>query len=731
MSERPKAYEGKENYIFISYAHSDRDRVYEVLYELENRGYRFWYDDGIAPGSEWAEDIAQHLNDAYLVIAFITKASVASDNCRREITYSLSKRKPFLSVILEETEMSAGLELQLSAQQSVIRQNFRNWDGFINKILRSPDIAQCRAELPAADPEPAEVKPATVREAIIPAVTATPVTEEVIPDIPAGEELIKDAAKETAETETAIAYNAEPSAEPAETAAELLVNDTDSKRKGPSKKLLIFAAALVILLLGAILANALTTVETSWGKKYNTTEDRWVMADDTTITQEDIEKFCKMRHLQDIEFTGCDLSGCDLSVLIEQTKSEDGLKEIILDDCTGIDDYSFLEGIPWKEISIKNQSGFTDLSGINIQELSKLNISGTGVSDISALSNAGNLTKLDISSTQTGDISPLSGLTGLTTVEARDTKVTSIDALSGISSLKTIDFSGCSIGNIGSHFNTLEMNSISLAGCGIRDMSPFSDCTVLSYLKLSDNPDLEDMSWLNSQNYTELQTILLSNTGLDAEDLLFISSCPEITTLTLDGIQTDNLDFCKNNRLLEYISAQGCGLKDISGLKGNQELTSVYLSFNEITDIGTLSSIDPTAGSPVIDLSFNKIESVSALPKGSYRALLIAGNKKDLASSLDGEFEAGMLVADWYDDITTAKFAGSYNINQKYLIGTPADQQLKIENKLKGSLYFITMDELYTQLLPDNALAYSLSGNYRYASGLYEKWKSSEESSEE
>ena len=45
-------YEGKEPYIFISYAHKDSDRVFPILEELDRRGYRVWYDDGIAPGSE-------------------------------------------------------------------------------------------------------------------------------------------------------------------------------------------------------------------------------------------------------------------------------------------------------------------------------------------------------------------------------------------------------------------------------------------------------------------------------------------------------------------------------------------------------------------------------------------------------------------------------------------------------------------------------------------------------
>ena len=78
---KPIAYEGNEPYIFISYAHKDSERVFQVLDELDKKGYRIWYDDGIAPGSEWPEDIARHLDAAKMVIAFVTPHSMASQNC--------------------------------------------------------------------------------------------------------------------------------------------------------------------------------------------------------------------------------------------------------------------------------------------------------------------------------------------------------------------------------------------------------------------------------------------------------------------------------------------------------------------------------------------------------------------------------------------------------------------------------------------------------------------------
>ncbi len=156
---RPISYEGKEPFVFVSYSHKDREAVYEVLGELQRRGFRFWYDEGIAPGSEWPEDIAKHLDAASMVIAFVTPAFMRSTTCRREINFSLSREKSLLPVMLEPTAMSLGMEMQLSAQQMVLRWNFDQWNRFIEKILSYPDIKLCR--LQPAVPKTAHDKMAT------------------------------------------------------------------------------------------------------------------------------------------------------------------------------------------------------------------------------------------------------------------------------------------------------------------------------------------------------------------------------------------------------------------------------------------------------------------------------------------------------------------------------------------------------------------------------------------
>ena len=143
---KPAAYEGDLPYIFVSYSHVDTEIVFQILDELYQRGYHIWYDEGIAPGSEWPEEVASHLFHSSMFIAFVSNNSMQSENCRREINFALSKSKPFLSIILEKTDIPLGIEMQLSSHQNILRYNFETWNGFIKKILACPHLEVCKGE---------------------------------------------------------------------------------------------------------------------------------------------------------------------------------------------------------------------------------------------------------------------------------------------------------------------------------------------------------------------------------------------------------------------------------------------------------------------------------------------------------------------------------------------------------------------------------------------------------
>ena len=146
-----RPYEGREPYIFISYSHRDSDRVFPILKRLDESGYRIWYDEGIDPGTEWPESIAQHLMHSAVCIAFVSDNSLASQNCRREINFALSRNQiGFLSVMLEDAKMTPGVELQLSTYQSLLMYKYSSKEEFYDKLLHVDLLEPCKRPQPAA-----------------------------------------------------------------------------------------------------------------------------------------------------------------------------------------------------------------------------------------------------------------------------------------------------------------------------------------------------------------------------------------------------------------------------------------------------------------------------------------------------------------------------------------------------------------------------------------------------
>lgn len=144
-----QTYEGRENYIFVSYAHKNSAEVMRILERLWAKGYRIWYDEGIVPGSEWTDYIASHVRNSAAVMLFISPESVASKYCNQEIVYALKHNKPILAVFLEKTELSDGLDLQLCVLQSIDCEKFSTEGALVEKICQWSDLLPCAGNAPA------------------------------------------------------------------------------------------------------------------------------------------------------------------------------------------------------------------------------------------------------------------------------------------------------------------------------------------------------------------------------------------------------------------------------------------------------------------------------------------------------------------------------------------------------------------------------------------------------
>lgn len=139
-------YEGTDKYIFVSYCHKDKAKVYPYIELMAREGYRIWYDEGINPGTEWPETIAEKLSGAEFFLAFITEASLASHNCRREINFAIQKKKTFTACFLEDVNLTLGMEMVLSTVQGIYQEKYASRKECLEKIYKNVVLRHCRGE---------------------------------------------------------------------------------------------------------------------------------------------------------------------------------------------------------------------------------------------------------------------------------------------------------------------------------------------------------------------------------------------------------------------------------------------------------------------------------------------------------------------------------------------------------------------------------------------------------
>ncbi|MBR4461566.1 MAG: TIR domain-containing protein [Erysipelotrichaceae bacterium] len=120
------AYRGNEPYIFISYARLDKDRVYEEIKRFNEAGFHVWYDEGITPGNEWSDAIAEALSKCAVFVVMLTPTSAPREAVLNEISFALDEGKPFLAIYLEDTELPPGLRLRISRKQAILKYNMTN-----------------------------------------------------------------------------------------------------------------------------------------------------------------------------------------------------------------------------------------------------------------------------------------------------------------------------------------------------------------------------------------------------------------------------------------------------------------------------------------------------------------------------------------------------------------------------------------------------------------------------
>ncbi len=116
---KPDIYEGGDPYIFVSFHQNDRERILNILEKLDMRGFRFWIDDGISPGMETDEIIAEHIERCDLFIAFLSGSYLDFLDKVDELNYSRDTNREYLLIYLEDVVLPAGLDMRFMRSQSI------------------------------------------------------------------------------------------------------------------------------------------------------------------------------------------------------------------------------------------------------------------------------------------------------------------------------------------------------------------------------------------------------------------------------------------------------------------------------------------------------------------------------------------------------------------------------------------------------------------------------------
>ncbi len=152
---RLAVYEGCEPYIFISYAHRNSELVLPIIERLIADGYRVWYDDGIVPGSEWDEYIAEHIKQCSCMISMLSAEYMESKNCKDELKFARNVNKDQFLIYLSPTTLSNGMQMRLDTLQAVFKYAYDNEEDFYDKLYKADMLECCKVGyVPVTDNAP-------------------------------------------------------------------------------------------------------------------------------------------------------------------------------------------------------------------------------------------------------------------------------------------------------------------------------------------------------------------------------------------------------------------------------------------------------------------------------------------------------------------------------------------------------------------------------------------------
>jgi hypothetical protein len=106
-------------YVFVCYAHDEREIVLEQIDWLRSQGFEVWFDEAIEAGSRWSEDLARAVDGCAAFLYFLSPKSTSSRYCLDEVHFALECSRPIVPVEITPVTLTPGLKLSIGGTHRI------------------------------------------------------------------------------------------------------------------------------------------------------------------------------------------------------------------------------------------------------------------------------------------------------------------------------------------------------------------------------------------------------------------------------------------------------------------------------------------------------------------------------------------------------------------------------------------------------------------------------------
>lgn len=131
-------YQGNDDYVFLSYSHSDKKVAMELLAFLQFNEIRVWYDAGIPVGDNWMNVIADKIKNAKAIILLTSANSTKSVHVAAEVNTAFRFNKKIIKINLDDSLFDSGIEMYFYGLNQVNYQSidYDNKKTIINSLKK-------------------------------------------------------------------------------------------------------------------------------------------------------------------------------------------------------------------------------------------------------------------------------------------------------------------------------------------------------------------------------------------------------------------------------------------------------------------------------------------------------------------------------------------------------------------------------------------------------------------